>query len=208
MAISVPPQSIWKRRCIEAYRTTVDRFLSFFSAAVFERLARKKGGSPTFWRVQAFMGFAIAAVFLMLAIVNFVTTAKHFYLESYGADAVGTITGRSFHVEHGRQPTPYETLTYEFTTRQGRTIQGKLDRPVYEVSGIADREKVTVAYWERFPTINSPRGVRRAVGMMIVLGLFLVLASTGFARYSWRAIAWAASISTESAVINSPRRPE
>jgi hypothetical protein len=92
---------------------------------------------------------------------RFPGNGKHFYLESCGTDAVGTITGRSFRIEQGRIATPYETLTYEFTTSQGRTIKDKLDRPVHELSGIADGENVTVAYWERFPIINSPRGVRR-----------------------------------------------
>jgi hypothetical protein len=180
-------------------KTNLVVFFAAFDAAVFETWARKQGFKPRTWRWYARIGYIGAAVFFLLAGVVFFAAAKHFYLERYGTDAVGTVTGRSFYTyteRHGSK-TPKETVTYEFAAPRGRTIKNSLDRPVRDLSRLPTGNRITVAYWERFPIINAPRGVHFDNQEAIVNGLLVLFMSWVFARLARSQLAWARSLSRQ-----------
>jgi hypothetical protein len=182
--------------------TNLVAFFAAFDASVFEKWARKQGFKPRTWRLYALIGYTGAAVFLLLASVVLFAAAKHFYLERCGTDAVGTVTGRSFYTytERRGSKTPKEILTYEFTTPQGRTVKNSLDLAVRDLSGLPAGNRITVAYWERFPIINAPRGVRWGNEEATVLGFLVLFMSWVFARLARLQTAWARSLSRQPPV--------
>jgi hypothetical protein len=176
-------------------------FFAAFDAAVFARLARRQAFKPRSWRLLGLFGYALAAVFLLLTSAVFFLAAEHLYLDRYGTDAVGTVTGRTFYTyteRHGSK-TRKETVTYEFTTPQGRTVKNSIDQPVSALSGLATDNRITVAYSPRFPILNAPRGVRWAIDEMMVLWAFLLFFDIVCFRLARSQIAWAKSLSTQPA---------
>jgi hypothetical protein len=158
--------------------------LSAYSAEIFARTARKYAFTPRIWGVQAIAGIVFAAVMFVSACALFMVAVKQYALDAYGIEAVGAVTDVSFRHEYKSE---WETLIYEFTTHQGATVKAKLSRPVLELSGL--RNPFTVVYWERFPTVNSPRGVQRNGGAIVLAPVFL-LAGVHFACLSRRMLYW------------------
>jgi hypothetical protein len=158
--------------------------LSPYSAAIFARMARKYAFTPRIWGVQAIAGIVIAVAMFVGACALFMVPVKQYGLDAYGIETVGTVTDVSFRHD---SKTEWETVIYEFTTLQGATIKAKLDRPVQELSGL--RNPFTVVYWERFPTVNSPRGVQPNGGAMFLAPFFLLF-GVHFACLSRRILYW------------------
>jgi hypothetical protein len=158
--------------------------VSPYSAAIFARMARKYAFTPRIWGVQAIAGIVIAVAMFVGACALFMVPVKQYGLDAYGIETVGTVTDVSFRHD---SKTDWETVIYEFTTHQGATIKAKLDRPVQELSGL--RNPFTVVYWERFPTVNSPRGVQPNGGAMFLAPFFLLF-GVHFACLSRRILYW------------------
>ena len=158
--------------------------LSPYSAAIFARIARQYGFTPLGCGLQAILGIVIAAGMFFGAYALFMVAVRQYALDAYGIETVGAVTDVSFRHD---SKTEWETVIYEFTTHQGATIKAKLDRPVHELSGL--RNPFTVVYWERFPTVNSPRGVQRNGGAIVLAPVFL-LAGVHFACLSRRMLYW------------------
>lgn len=121
--------------------------------------------------------------------------AKQHCLDAYGIETSGTVidvsfrslTDVSYRTYSPHNKSEWQTIIYEFTTRKGATIRAKLYRPVHELSGL--RDPFTVVYWERFPTVNSPRGAQRNPGAIVLAPLFLLI-GIHFACLSRRMVNW------------------
>ena len=159
--------------------------LSPYSAEIFARMARQYGFTPLGCGLQAILGIVIAAGLFFGAYALFMVGVKQYALDAYGIETAGTVTNVSFRHDYKSE---WETVIYQFTTHQGATIKAKLDRPVQELSGL--RTPFTVVYWERFPTISSPRGVQRNGGFVIVLALLFLLFGVHFVCLSRRMLHW------------------
>jgi hypothetical protein len=199
--IALSKDAAMKRIYAFLCETNLVWFFAAFDAAVFARAARRQGFKPRSWQLLGFFGYAMAAVFLLVTGAVFFFVAEHLYLDRYGTDAVGTVTGRSYYTyteRHGGK-TRKETVTYEFTTPQGRTIKNEVDQPVSALSGLPTGNRITVAYSEQFPILNAPRGVRWAIDEMMVLWAFLLFFDIVCFRLARSQIAWAKSLSTQPA---------
>jgi hypothetical protein len=172
-------------------RTKLDfAILSPYRAAIFEKTAREYAFGPRVWRLQAIGGVVIAVLFFAGACAFTWVLAKPLYLDAYGIETTGTITDVSFRTDNDRQKTSWETISYAFTTREGSAIKAKIDRPVRELSGLPDHGSINIAYWERFPLINTPRGVRPDTGAVIILTPIFFILCVHFACLSRRITNW------------------
>lgn len=167
---------------------SIDRFLCAYNAAAFERVVRRYPNGPRSLAFYAFLNIVIATIMLAGACAVLAVTGKSLYLDAYGVETPGKVLNISFHTDHRR--IKWEKLQYEFTARQGGVIGGQLDRPVRELRNLPDSNRFTVRYWDRFPTISSPRGVQPDVGAMEVFAGFLLLGSVHFSCLAWRTIRW------------------
>jgi hypothetical protein len=182
------------------FRKTIDDIVSVYNAAVFERVARKREYSQRGWLAQALLALAIAAILFAGALALFTVAAKQLYLEAYGLEVPAKVTNIAYRTENYRK-TRWETVAYEFTTVQGETITGKLDRPVSELSGLPDRNHFRIAYWERFPSINAPRGVQTNGGAIMLTPLFFLF-GLHFALWSKRIFGWRRTLLQAKATVS------
>jgi hypothetical protein len=166
----------------------MDRFLAPYSAAAFGRFARRYADGP---RSSLFYGIFCMVLAIMMCVgacMFFAVAAKSRYLDAYGLAVPGKILDVSFHTDSHH--IKWKKLTYEFAAGSGNVIKGQLDRPVHELTGLPDGDRFTVLYWDRFPNINSPRGVQSNVGIEAVLGGILSLGCLHFAGLSRRLFRW------------------
>ena len=169
-------------------RRWLDRYAAPYNAAAFERLARRYFPSLGWARFYAVVSVSLT-VFMFLGAGLFVAFgAKSRYLDAYG-------------VERGRYPPrllPHrllrqnqrKKLDYEFKTPAGDAVQGQLDRPVYELTNLPDGDRFTVLYWDRFPSINTPRGVKSNFGIMTFIAAILLFGGVNYTFLSWRMLRW------------------
>ena len=133
--------------------------------------------------------------------------AKQLYLEAYGMEAVATVTNVSFTTTALRRPhTQWKKIDYEFTTLEGTQIKGMLNWPTSEIPGLPGGKRLTVVCWERFPSINLPRGARAEVLGIATVALVFLLCVVQFGCLSRRFIIRRRGlIATSSASIASER---
>jgi hypothetical protein len=170
--------------------TKIDHILGAYSQPIFEKLARRYYRGPVATGVAAIVSLVLALGMVTGAGALSAVVGKPFYLDAYGTEAAGTVTDLSFHTNSYRHRQRRETIRYEFTTRDAAKIAARLDRPALELSGIPDQSHFTVLYWERFPSVNMPRGYRVQMGIILFLMPIFVLAALTFALLSWRLFRW------------------
>jgi hypothetical protein len=173
--------------------------LSAYSQAAFERVARKYAFGPTAWMFQNIGGLLLALVLLAGALGIIAVAARQSLLDSYGTRVTGVVKHRALRTNSFGQKIKWQTLDYKFTTEGGATIEARLDRPVRELSGVLDHDRLVVVYWNRFPDINAPRGVRRGGGALIVLGVLFMLGGVHCLCFVRRGIRWRRSLLSASA---------
>jgi hypothetical protein len=177
----------------------LDRLLAPYSAAAFERVARGYFNGPKLSRFYAILSAALAVIMFSGACLLVATAVKSFYLDSYGVEAPGKILDVSFHTDSDRQHTKWKKLHYEFAVAPGHFIRGRLDRPVRELAMLREGDQFTVLYWDRFPSINSPRGVQSNVGITAVLAGLLLFPCVHFALLSRRLVRWRKNFTADPA---------
>ncbi len=170
--------------------TAMERLISPYNAAAFESVARRYAGGPISSGFYTLLSIVLAIMMLAGACTLFAAAAKSLYLDAYGVEAPGRILDESFHTGKTRHHTRWKKLTYEFTDGSGDVIQGRLDRPLYELTGLPGGDRLTVRYWDRFPGVNSPRGVRSNAGIAGMLAVILSLGCLNFACLSRRLVRW------------------
>jgi hypothetical protein len=165
-----------------------DKLLAPYNAAAFERVARRYASGPISSRFNVIASIVLAIFMLIVACGIFAVTAKSLYLEAHGVEAPGKIADVSFHTDY--RHTKWKKLHYEFTAGPGAAIKGQLDRPVRELTNLPGGDRLTVLYWDRFPSVNAPRGVESNAGInMFLAGIFL-LGCMNFASLAWRFVRW------------------
>jgi hypothetical protein len=174
-------------------RRWLDRWAAPFNAAAFERLARRYFPSLGWARFYAVVSVSLT-VFMFLGAGLFVAFgAKSRYLDAYGVETPGRILHVSFHTDYyGR--IKWKKLDYEFRTPAGDAAQGQLDRPVYELANLPEGDRFTVLYWDWFPSINTPRGVKSNFGIMTLIAVVLLLGGVNYTCLSWRVLRWRKSL--------------
>ena len=180
------------------YRTMFDDIVGVYDKAVFEQRARERGYTRRTWGVFALLAIAIATVLLAGAVGLFTVAAKQLYLDVYGTETLGRVVDVSTRANTFGRKTVWKTVIYEFTTPQGETIEAKLDRPVSELTNLPDRNHFMIAYWERFPSISSPRGVQ--TNAAVFLAPLYLLFGIHFALWSKRLIDWRRTLVRPDAV--------
>jgi hypothetical protein len=142
--------------------TVIDALLAPFSDKLFEKVARKYAYRPRAWSFFAAVSAVMGSVLLVVACAGFAMVGKHLYLNTYGVKALGTVTSDTSDIRKdgkGRE-IQWDTIRYTFTTRQGATIKDEITRRTSELLSVPSANVITILYWERFPSINAPRGVR------------------------------------------------
>ena len=180
------------------FQTRFHDIVCVYNKAMFEQRARERGYTPRTWGIFALVAIAIAVVLLTGAAGFFTVAAKQLYLNVYGTETLGRVVDVSYRSNTFGRKTRWKTVTYEFTTPQGETIRAKLDRPVAELRNLPDREHFMIAYWERFPSISSPRGVQTNEAVFLA-PLYLVF-GIHFALWSKRLINWRQTLIRPNAV--------
>jgi hypothetical protein len=173
--------------------------LCAYSQPVFERVARKHDFGPRAWMFQNIAGILIAIMLLIGGLAIIGAAARQSLLDAYGSSAPGVVKHVSFRTNSYGRKTKWQMLDYEFTTGQGASIKARLERPVQEWSGVVDHDRLVVVYWDRFPAINAPRGVRRGGGALVLLGALFMLCGVHFVCFVRRGIRWRRSLLAASA---------
>jgi hypothetical protein len=173
--------------------------LSAYSQPVFERVARKHSFGPRAWMLQNISGMLIALVLLVGGLAMIAVAAKQSLLDAYGTRTPGIVKNVSVRTDTYGHKIKRQTLDYAFTTGQGATIEARLERPAQELSGVLDHDHLVVVYWDRFPDINAPRGVRRGGLGLVFLGVFFMLCGVHFGCIVRRGIRWRRSLLAASA---------
>jgi hypothetical protein len=168
----------------------MDRLLAPYSAAAFGRFAHRYADGPRSSRFYGIFCMVLAIIMCVGACMFFAVAAKSRYLDVYGIEVPGKILDVSFHTDSYGQHTKWKKLNYEFAVGSGDVIKGQLDRPVHELAGLPEGDRFVVLYWDRFPNINSPRGVQSNAGIDIVLAGILSLGFLHFAGLSRRLFRW------------------
>jgi hypothetical protein len=174
-----------------SWRVWRDKFAAAYSTAAFERTARRYFNGPKSARLGAVLGVVLAVMMLLGAGALFETAAKSLYLEACGVEAQGRMTGVSFHTSFANHKyVEWKKIDYEFTTSSGETVTGQLDRPGYELANLPEAGRLTVRYWDRFPAINTPLGVKDDFSVITLVGAILLLGGLHFGCLSTRLLRW------------------
>jgi hypothetical protein len=168
----------------------MDRLLAPYNAAAFGRFARRYADGPRLSRFYGILNMALAIMMFVGACMFFAVAAKQHYLNAYGVEVRGKILDVSFHTDSYGRHTRWKKLDYEFAASSGDVIKGRLDRPVHELTNLPEGDRFTVLYWDRFPNINSPRGMQSNVGINAFLAGILSLGWLHFGCLSRRLFRW------------------
>jgi hypothetical protein len=164
-----------------------DRWAAPFNAAAFERLARRYFPSPGWARFYAIVGVSLAVIMFLGACVLLAFASKSLYLETYGIETPGRILHVSFHTD-GR--VKWKKMEYVFKTLAGDAIKGQLDRPISELKNVPDGDRFTMLYWDRLPSINTPRGANSNFGIMAFIAAVMLLTFVNYFCLTWRVLRW------------------
>jgi hypothetical protein len=190
--------------------TKIDNVLSIYSQRIFERVVTKynlgRRGSLGIGCVSSFT----AAVFVICAAVMSGLLGKQLYLETYGIDAQATIITQSTHMTADRRSrhTQWRDIEYEFTTRDGQHIVSNISRPVEELTSIPPHQnRFAIAYWDQFPSVNLPHGVRFKALELIAMALFFAVCALHFIVLAWRFFGWRRRILSSSETAGARQHP-
>jgi hypothetical protein len=183
-----------------SWRVGRDKFAAPYSAAAFERTARRYFNGPKLARFVAVASLMLALIMFLGASALFATAAKALYLETYGIEAQGRILDVSFHTSYANHKyVEWEKLNYEFTASSGESVRGQLDRPVDELTNLPEGDRFTVRYWDRFPAINGPLGVDNDAWISGFLAGVLLLGCIHFSCLWRRTIRWYRCVTARTA---------
>jgi hypothetical protein len=174
-----------------------DNWAAPYNAAAFERLARRYFHSPGWARFYTILGVSLTVFMFLGAGLFFAFGAKSRYLDAYGVETPGRILHSSFHTDYRKNK--WKKLDYEFKTIAGDMVEGQLDRPVYELTNLPGGDRLTVLYWDWFPAINAPRGVKSNFGIMMFVAVILLLGGVNYTFLSRRMLRWRKSLAAEPA---------
>lgn len=173
--------------------TRIDDVLSIYSQTIFERVVKKYNFGARGSLGIGCLSSVTAAVFVVCAAAMSGLLGKQLYLESYGIAAQATIVTQAAHTsaDGGSRTARWRDIEYAFTTRDGQHILSNVSRPARELKGIPpDQNRLTVAYWERFPSVNLPDGFRFKALELTTLALFFAVCAMHFLVLAWRFFGW------------------
>ena len=166
------------------------RVLVPYNAAAFDVFARRYADGPKSSRFYAMLSAVLAVLMLLGACAFLAMAAKSRYLDAWGIEVPGRILDASFHADRYRKQVEWKAMNYQFTTRSGAVVSGRVDRPVRELANLPDSDRFTVLYWDRFPGVNAPRGVESNARLYTALAAVLLLGSIHFSCLWRRMTRW------------------
>ena len=175
------------------------RVLAPYNAAAFDAFARRYAGGPKSSRFYALLSAVLAVLMLLGACAFLAEAAKSRYLDDWGIEVPGKILDVSFHAYRYRKQVEWKAIDYQFTTRSGAVVSGRVDRPVRELANLPDSDHFTVLYLDRFPGVNAPRGVESNAGIYAALAAILLLGSMHFSLLWRRMTRWHRCVTARTA---------
>lgn len=181
------------------------RLLAPYNATAFDVFARRYAGGPKSSRFYAILSAVLAVLMLLGACALLAVAAKPRCLDALGIEVPGSILDVSSHAYRDRKQVEWKAVNYQFTTRSGAVVSGRVDRPVQELANLPDSDRLTVLYWDRFPSVNAPRGVESNTDICAALAAILLLGSMHFSLLWRRMTRWHRRVTARTAPIDAFR---